>query len=83
MCVKSGKKTVSGGLVVAVKNNFGLPLNVSSSSLPGIISAQLKFRNINVRVIAAYGPQESAPSEERKNFFDDVGIEVENAGGAE
>ena len=68
------------GLVVAVKNSFGSPLNVSSSPLPGIISAQLKFRNINARVIAAYGPQESTPAEDRKNFFDDLGIEVENAG---
>ena len=79
ICFKPGSKARSGGTVVAVKKNYGSLLNVTSCNNPGIVAAKLKFRGLNLRVIAAYGPQESVFIDERKKFFEDLSVEIENA----
>ena len=78
-CIKKGASNSSGGLVIAVKRNFGSPVDVTSSDVHGLMSARLVFRGHPLRIIAAYGPQESVSTDLRELFYENLGVELEGA----
>ena len=62
-----------GGILLATKVQFQME-NVTSSTSKTVISGLVQ--DLNLRIIAAYGPQESVPKDERQEFFDELQMEI-------
>ena len=69
----------SGGVVIAVRNALSQSFTESSTSLhDNICSGMLKSDNLNLKIIAAYGPQEKEKQEVRDAFYEELTIELES-----
>ena len=66
---------IEGGIALAVLEKFRI-INVTVSNNPCILSGLVQ--GLNIRLIAAYGPQETLPKEERIEFFDELSTEIQN-----
>ena len=65
------------GLLIAAKYNLKL-LNTTCTSHENILTGRIYIKNTIIRLIAVYGLQETSPSEDRSDFFSDLGAEIEN-----
>ena len=61
------------GMLIACLQKFPI-VNVTSSSSPLIMTGFL--RDLNIRIIAVYGPQESVSKEDREDFYDELQAEI-------
>ena len=76
VCTAS-KKTGQKGLAIGVKRNtFKSVLDVTNSTSEDIIAVRIEMAEQTVRIILAYGPQETDPIDIRDEFFTDLEIEV-------
>ena len=66
------------GVLIATKMNIPC-INVTTTTHKNILSAKVVVKNVPLRVIAAYGLQETRSSEDRTEFFDELSIEIENS----
>ena len=80
--VKSGPTVNSGGMVIGTKTHLGSTTNTTTSSHQNILSVQMEMNSSLVRLIGAYGLQETDNAELRKDFFTELEIEIESAIGA-
>ena len=64
----------SGGIAIAALKKFKI-INVTSSSNPCILAGLIN--GLNIRIISAYGPQETVPKDERSDFFEELSTEVQ------
>ena len=77
--IKNRVSPNSGGIVIAVRDFLSQCFTESTCSMhDNICSAVLKSENQNLKIIAAYGPQETVKREEREAFYDELAIEVES-----
>ena len=65
---------VNGGIAIAARNKFKI-INVTTTENKHILTGLIS--NLNIRIIAGYGPQETVPKEDREFFFDDLSTEVQ------
>ena len=74
--IKKGK----GGMMIAVKNNTATGVKETTvSNNPYIMTGEIKYRDKTGRLILCYGPQEDEKADVRKEFYEDLAIEVENS----
>ena len=73
-------KLGQGGLLLAVKKNMFVSSMVVTSSLEdNILSVRINVSaTLNLRLILAYGPQESESADERQDFMTELSIELQN-----
>lgn len=64
------------GVVIASKFKFHL-LCVTKSAHDNIVAGCIKIGNLDVTIIALYGPQETEKADLRSEFYVEVGIEVQ------
>ena len=64
------------GVVIASKFKFHL-LCVTKSANDNIVAGCIKIGNLDVTIIALYGPQETEKADLRSEFYVEVGIEVQ------
>ena len=70
---KCGEK----GIAIGVKSQtFQSVLDVTSSTLPDILSVRISMAQCTVRVILAYAPQETETVETREEFYTELEIEI-------
>ena len=77
--VKVGVTVNSGGMVIAVRPHMGAPIDTTASKHQNIFSVQLQWSGLLVRMIAAYGLQETESNEERQKFFTELEVEIESS----
>ena len=65
---------VSGGIVVAAKKKLRM-INVTTTDSPNILVGFIP--GLNVRIITAYGPQETDHKDDRQEFFDELSTEIQ------
>lgn len=65
-----------GGLLIAAKSHLKLK-NVTSSSHPRILVGRISTKEMILNIIGAYGLQETDGIEERRDFFNELSIEIE------
>ena len=72
-CVKKGQ----GGILCGIKKNMATSvMEVTSSTSNNILVVKMTINNASIRVVIAYGPQESEPSEIKEEFYRELEIEV-------
>ena len=71
------KATGGGGLLTAVHQNLS-PISISDDK-DDILVVQAKLGNKNVRLINAYGPQESSEDDKTSEFFNNLDTEVKKS----
>ena len=77
--IKSRISLNSGGIVIAARSALSQHFTDSTSSLnDNICSAMLKSDHESLKIIAAYGPQETFKKEERDAFYEELNIEFES-----
>ena len=64
----------AGGIAIAAQKKLGM-LNVSTTTYPSILVGFIP--GLNVRIINAYGPQETVHKEDRQEFFDELSTEIQ------
>ena len=75
--IKNRISASSGGIVVAVRKSLSHCFTESTCSLnDNICAAVLKSDGQSLKIIAAYGPQETEKKEDRQAFYDELAIEV-------
>ena len=73
--VKQGK----GGMLVAVRSNTVSSVKeVTTGSNQNILTVEVEYGTLVFRLILCYGPQEEDNVEDRKEFYEDLAIEMEN-----
>ena len=65
-----------GGIVIATKPHLKLK-NVTSTNHPKILVGRIMTKEVVMRIIGVYGPQETAGIEERQEFYDELSMEME------
>ena len=77
--IKPRVSTNSGGIVIAVRMALSKCFTESTSSVyDNICSAMLKSSGRSLKIIAAYGPQETAKKECREEFYEELAIELKS-----
>ena len=72
-CVKKGQ----GGILCGIKKNMATSaMEVTSSSNNNILVVKMTINYASIRVVIAYGPQESEPSEIKEEFYRELETEV-------
>ena len=67
-----------GGLVMAAKcGTFSSFIEVTETGNEGIVTGRLKYGEQQIRIIAVYGPQETADKEIKQEFYSELNIEIE------
>ena len=67
-----------GELVIAAKcGNFSSFIEVTETDNEEIVTGRLKYGEQQIRIIAVYGPQETADKEIRQEFYNELNIEIE------
>ena len=75
--VKKRLSPNSGGIVIAVRGSWSRGFTDSTASHhQSICSAMLKTGNQSLKIIAAYGPQETEKKEIRETFYEELAIEI-------
>ena len=69
------KNTGGGGLLTAVHKSLK-PVSVSNDDEQELLVVEAKLYETKVRFINGYGPQEKAPEDSRKSFFNQLDLEV-------
>ena len=78
--VTKNMKKGKGGLLIAVKNNSASSVKeTTTSSNENIVAADIAYRNKVFRIILCHGPQEEYSVDERREFYSDLSIEIENS----
>ena len=67
-----------GGILTAVRKDLA-SADITENVNEEILTVEAKLNDRKVRFINGYGPQEYAPEEKRKSFFDHLNIEVQKA----
>ena len=80
--VKGGSNVNSGGMVIGTRTHLGSTTNTTASNHQNVFSVQMEMSTAPVRLIGAYGLQETDNAELRKDFFTELEIEIESAIGA-
>ena len=77
---KLGYKTIikkESGVLIATKTKYRL-VDCTSTTHSNILVGRLTIKNTVIRVIAAYGPQEKSPVDQRTDFYDELSAEIES-----
>ena len=70
-------KAGQSGLAICVKKQtFASILDVTSSTLNSILVVRIVMKDITVRVILGYSPQETDDPEERETFYSELAVEI-------
>ena len=78
--VSKNMKKGKGGLLIAVKNNTASSVKeTTTSSNDNILAADIAYKTKVFRFIVCHGPQEEYNVDERKDFYNDLSIEIENS----
>ena len=64
---------INGGIAIAALSKFKI-INVTTSHNTNLLAGLI--RNLNIRIIAGYGPQETVSKEDREFFFNELSTEV-------
>ena len=72
--LKLGKE----GLMVGVKKGSFLSIReITDTELKSVMTVKIEYPHVNLRVIVAHAPQETDNHEERKEFFEEMLVQVE------
>ena len=72
--LKRGKE----GLMVGVRKGSFLSIReITDTELKNVMTVKIEYPHVNVRVIVAHAPQETDNHEERKEFFEEMLVQVE------
>ena len=66
----------NGGIAIASLNKFKI-VNVTTSKNPNMLAGLIS--DLNIRIVAGYGPQENVAKEDRKEFFNELSTEIQKA----
>ena len=79
-CIKRNDTRGKGGIMCAFKNGtYRSARNMTHVDDNRILTCRVKYKSETVRIIASYGPQETDDPELRKDFYINLGIEIEKS----
>ena len=67
--LKQGKE---GFLIAVRKNSFRTIRDITDTEMRNIFTVRIEYPLMNLRIIIAHAPQETAKLEEKNEFFDEV-----------
>ena len=76
--VEKNEKNGKEGLLIAVrKGTYSSMSEVSETEMKNIMTVQIKFPNLTMRVILVHAPQETVKYDQRLDFFNEVAEQIE------
>ena len=72
------EKVGKEGLMLCVRKGTYITIkDITDSELMNILTVKIVYPSVTVRIVVCHAPQETAPLEERQEFFEELSVQIE------